>query len=72
MLKLVGKTQPFVFELGRFGAREPLYINIIRDPLARMVSAYYFKRFGDGKSNQNFKGTEEEKNRVRNVSKRIL
>ncbi|XP_033635381.1 uronyl 2-sulfotransferase-like [Asterias rubens] len=51
------------FNFSQFGAREPLYINIIRDPLARMVSAYYFKRFGDGKSNQNFKGTEEEKNR---------
>ncbi|XP_013420047.1 heparan sulfate 2-O-sulfotransferase 1 [Lingula anatina] len=35
-------------EFGRFGIRDrPVYINIIRDPLDRLISYYYFMRFGD-------------------------
>ncbi|XP_006811231.1 uronyl 2-sulfotransferase-like [Saccoglossus kowalevskii] len=34
----------------RFGAQRPIYINIIRRPLDRLVSEYYFKRFGDDKN----------------------
>jgi len=32
---------------GQFGAPEPLYINVIRDPIDRLVSHYYFRRYGD-------------------------
>nr|CAG4638535.1 EOG090X088H [Cyclestheria hislopi] len=34
-------------DFSKFGFNSPLYINIIRKPLDRMVSYYYFLRFGD-------------------------
>ncbi|XP_072178490.1 uronyl 2-sulfotransferase-like [Diadema setosum] len=36
----------------RYGAPRPKYINIIRDPLQRAVSQYYFIRYGDEMKNE--------------------
>lgn len=34
-------------DFSRFGAKKPLFINIIRKPLDRLISYYYFLRYGD-------------------------
>ena len=56
-----------IFCFHRFGALQPVYINLIRDPLSRLVSSYYYRRFGDhreGHRTWHFEGTEKEKNQV--------
>ncbi|ELW48060.1 Uronyl 2-sulfotransferase [Tupaia chinensis] len=37
----------------RFGGDQPVYINIIRDPVSRFLSNYFFRRFGDWRGEQN-------------------
>uniref|UniRef100_A0A8C8VN77 Uronyl 2-sulfotransferase n=1 Tax=Pelusios castaneus TaxID=367368 RepID=A0A8C8VN77_9SAUR len=36
-----------------FGGEQPVYINIIRDPVNRFLSNYFFRRFGDWRGEQN-------------------
>ncbi|XP_077994503.1 uronyl 2-sulfotransferase-like [Glandiceps talaboti] len=50
---------PFIYnrhlnfiDFGQFGAEEPHWINLIRDPLNRTISFYYYTRFGDGISSR--------------------
>ncbi|XP_077994911.1 uronyl 2-sulfotransferase-like [Glandiceps talaboti] len=45
---------PFVYERSvhyvhfpRFGSKQPAWVSLIRDPLRRIISLYYFKRYGD-------------------------
>lgn len=37
----------------RFKIDEPVYINIIRDPINRFLSNYFFRRFGDWRGEEN-------------------
>lgn len=37
----------------RFRIDQPVYINIIRDPINRFLSNYFFRRFGDWRGEQN-------------------
>ncbi|KAK1793329.1 hypothetical protein P4O66_011711 [Electrophorus voltai] len=39
--------------LSRFQVDEPVYINIIRDPIDRFLSNYFFRRFGDWRGEEN-------------------
>ncbi|XP_068610047.1 uronyl 2-sulfotransferase a [Brachionichthys hirsutus] len=50
---------PFLYErhihflnFSRAGLDQPVYINIIRDPISRFLSNYFFRRFGDWKGEQ--------------------
>ncbi|XP_066288201.1 uronyl 2-sulfotransferase-like [Branchiostoma lanceolatum] len=44
-----------------FGKQQPTYINLVRDPLERRISGYYYMRFGRIEGNQKEKRTEEER-----------
>ncbi|XP_071485108.1 uronyl 2-sulfotransferase-like [Diadema antillarum] len=67
LVNVVGRLErPFIFQrhlhfvdFRRYQMQQPKYINIIRDPLSRMVSQYYFRRFGDGKSERKYSGTDK-------------
>lgn len=43
----------FPVDSGRFRIEQPVYINIIRDPISRFLSNYFFRRFGDWRGEQN-------------------
>lgn len=52
--------QPFLYtrhvhflNFTRFRIDQPVYINIIRDPINRFLSNYFFRRFGDWRGEQN-------------------
>ncbi|TSL47608.1 Uronyl 2-sulfotransferase [Bagarius yarrelli] len=52
--------QPFLYtrhvhflNFSRFRMEQPVYINIIRDPINRFLSNYFFRRFGDWRGEQN-------------------
>lgn len=42
-----------LFVFVRFRIEQPVYINIIRDPINRFLSNYFFRRFGDWRGEQN-------------------
>ncbi|XP_008395974.1 uronyl 2-sulfotransferase a isoform X1 [Poecilia reticulata] len=61
LVKNISKIpQPFLYtrhvhfmNFTRFRIEQPVYINIIRDPISRFLSNYFFRRFGDWRGEQN-------------------
>ncbi|XP_070531666.1 uronyl 2-sulfotransferase-like [Ptychodera flava] len=72
--EIVNLPRPALFDMHvhflnftKFGELRPVYFNIIRDPISRLVSSYYFNRFGDSINKymvSKFKGTDEERNQT--------
>jgi len=44
---LVVYGQTAHIDFGQFGAFEPIYITVLREPLERLLSHYYYNRYGD-------------------------
>ncbi|XP_073668405.1 uronyl 2-sulfotransferase isoform X1 [Paramisgurnus dabryanus] len=62
LVRNISSTAPLPFlytrhvhflNFSRFGTDEPVYINIIRDPISRFLSNYFFRRFGDWRGEEN-------------------
>uniref|UniRef100_A0A8C4RA49 Uronyl 2-sulfotransferase n=1 Tax=Eptatretus burgeri TaxID=7764 RepID=A0A8C4RA49_EPTBU len=59
MKNISALKKPFLYtrhvhflDFNRFGMEQPTYINIIRDPISRFLSSYFFRRFGDRRNEQ--------------------
>lgn len=52
-LLMLNNASSTVTSLLRFRIEQPVYINIIRDPINRFLSNYFFRRFGDWRGEQN-------------------
>lgn len=52
---LLSKNPAFIYTHRRYQAfgreRKPVYISIVRDPVERLASLYYFMRYGDNRTN---------------------
>ncbi|CAG5112330.1 Oidioi.mRNA.OKI2018_I69.chr2.g6556.t1.cds [Oikopleura dioica] len=58
--------QHHFFNFTEYRIPMPTYLNMVRDPVNRMASAYYFQRYGWGfgsNSSNKFKGSQEDFNR---------
>ncbi|XP_017555189.1 uronyl 2-sulfotransferase isoform X1 [Pygocentrus nattereri] len=60
MINISTVPQPFLYtrhvhflNFTRFRIDEPVYINIVRDPINRFLSNYFFRRFGDWRGEEN-------------------
>lgn len=60
MKNITSIPQPYLYtrhvhflNFTRFHIEQPVYINIIRDPINRFLSNYFFRRFGDWRGEQN-------------------
>uniref|UniRef100_UPI00358DED7B uronyl 2-sulfotransferase isoform X2 n=1 Tax=Myxine glutinosa TaxID=7769 RepID=UPI00358DED7B len=59
MKNISALKKPFLYtrhvhflDFNRFGMEQPTYINVIRDPISRFLSSYFFRRFGDRRNEE--------------------